>query len=136
MNADLIVIIVGILSFIIGGFLGGLIFKIHNRKLDKKLLKNAKEVLSGRRKNKIKIDGEEYDATKFLLRDEDGKKILIDLQKGGGIIQDGGRQEDSTGIKEVQKQEVKVTGEAGEGSREKKRVARDRSILSRIRRFG
>ena len=135
MNVDLFVIIVCFLSFIIGIFIGIKIFKIYNRKLDKKILKNAGEVLSGKRENKIKIDGEEYDATKFLLRDKNNNQILIDL-KGGGKVQNGRKQEDSTRTKEVSNQEVETIGEFSEGGGKKKRTSRIRSIFSRTRRFG
>ena len=136
MNVDLFVIIVCFLSFIIGIFIGIKIFKIYNRKLDKKILKNAGEVLSGKRENKIKIDGEEYDATKFLLRDKNNNQILIDL-KGGGKVQHGRKQEDSTRTKEVSNQEVETIGEVSEGGGKKKRTSRIRSkFFSRTRRFG
>lgn len=142
MNADLIVIIVGVISLIIGIFIGTQVFKWYNKKQEKKILENAKEVLEGKRDNKIKIDGEEYDATKFLLRDNSGKEVLIDL-KEGGKIQNGRREENSSGIEEVQKQEIetpiKTSNSGREDSRsigEKKRFIRVRSILSRIRRFG
>ncbi len=135
MNADLIVIVVIVVSFIIGGFVGAKIFKNYSKKLDKKLLDNARDVLSGKRDNKIKIDGEEYDATKFLMRDNDGNEVSIDL-KEGGKIQNGRRKEDSTRIEEVSKQEIETPKEISSGRGKKKRTHRVRSILSRIRRFG
>lgn len=133
MNADLIVTIVGVLSLIVGGFIGAKVYKYYSKKLDKKLLENAKEVLSGKRENKIKIDGQEYDVNKFRVRDEDDKEIVIDL-KGGGTVQHGRRKEDSPRVEEIQKQEVEAPREVSSGSGEKKRTTRAR--LSRTRRFG
>ncbi len=135
MNADLIVIVVGVVSLILGAFIGVKVFKVYNKKQEDKIVENAKEVLSGKRDNKIKIDGEEYDATKFLMRDNDGNEVSIDL-KEGGKIQDGRREEDIPRIEEVSKQEVETPKEISSGSGEKKRTPRVRSILSRIRRFG
>ena len=135
MNVDLFVIIVCSLSFIIGIFIGIKLFKFYSHKLDKKILENAEEVLSGKRENKIKIDGEEYDATKFLLRDKKGNQILVDL-KGGGKVQNGRRKKDSTRIEEISDQEIETIGEISEGGGKKKRTSRIRSIFSRTRRFG
>ena len=55
--------------------------------MDKKILKNAKDFLAGKRENKIKIDGQEYDATQFIVRDKDDNKELIDLK--GGVTNNG-----------------------------------------------
>lgn len=136
MNTNLFVIIVGFLSLIIGGFIGVQIFKVYNKNQNKKLLENAKQVLSGDRDNKIKIDGQEYDANKFIVRDEDDKEITIDLQ-GGGIVQNGTRKENNTRAEEVQEQKVEDSGKISSSSGEKKRNFRIGSILSRrLRRFG
>lgn len=135
MNVDLLVIIVCFLSLIVGIFIGAKLYKFFSRKLDEKLLANAEEVLSGKRENKIKIDGEEYDATKFVLRDKDGNKVLVDL-KGGGTVQNGRKQEDSTRIEEIPEQEVEAIKEISRSSGKKKRTSRIRSIFSRTRRFG
>ncbi len=135
MNADTLVIIVGFFSLIIGAFIGIKLFKFYSVKLDKKIIENAKDVLSGKRENKIKIDGQDYDANKFRVRDEDDKEIIIDLQ-GGGTVQDGRREESSAGIEEVQEHEVEAVKEVSGGSGEKKRTSRVRSVLSRFRRFG
>lgn len=134
MNVNIIVPIVCILSLIVGPLIGILLFKIYNNKKEKKILDNAKEVLNGTRENKIIIDGEEYNANIFRLRDKDNKQILIDL-KGGGTIQDGRRKENPERIEEVQEQKAEALGEMGSGDREKKRAVRTRPI-SRIRRFG
>lgn len=136
MSIDAFIIIICFVSLIIGA-LGGIQFsKIRDRKQDKKILENAEEFLSGKRDNKIKIDGEEFDATKFIVRDKEEKEILIDFQKGGVNVQHGRQQDRVPGLKEIQEQEVKTPKETSGGSREKKRTTRARSIFSRIRRFG
>ncbi len=142
MNTDILVIIVGILSLIIGIVIGIQFFKYNEKKQNKKLLENAQDVLDGKRENKIKIDGEEFDATMFRVRDKDDNEILIDLQ-GGGEVQDGTGNKGSTRVEEISEQEVEVNGEVDEGSGEnsggvgeEKRTTGIRSILSRIRRFG
>lgn len=79
-------IFVGALIFGIG--FGILSYRFWILKSDKKIMKNLLEVLDGKRKNEIEIDGEIYDAYKFKLRDKDGNETLIDL-KGGDVEQDG-----------------------------------------------
>lgn len=135
MNPDFFVIIICIVSIIFGAFIGIKLFKNYNRKNNKKLEENAREVIAGRKENKIIIDGQEYDATKFRVRDNDNNEKLIDL-KGGEIIKDGRREEGSTRVEEIPEQEVKTSGETSNSIGKKKRFARIRSILSRTRRFG
>ncbi len=138
MNIDTLVIIVSSVSLIVGIFIGIQLFKSYDKKQDKKIIENAEEVLSGKRDNKIKIDGEEFNATKFRVRDEEDKEIIIDLQ-GGGTEQNGTRQKDSPGAEEIPEQDVETTGENSSSNRklmrdstEKKRNPRTR----RARRFG
>lgn len=133
MSTDIFVIIVGILSLIIGVFIGIKFFKYHDRKQNRKILENAEEVLSGRRENKIKIDGEEYNATRFRVRGKDNEEVIIDLQEGGEI-QNGNENEISSGTEGIQNEKVETVRETSSGSGEKKRITR--VGLSRIRRFG
>lgn len=133
MSVNSFVIMVCVLSLIVGAFIGIKIFKAYSKKQDKKLLEDAEQVLSGKKDNKIKIDGQEYDATKFRVRDEDDKDIIIDLQ-GGGTVQNGRQR-----TEEISEQEVETPGETSESNgengcsgRKKKRNTRVR----RIRRFG
>ena len=95
MNVNILVILVCVFSLVFGSLIGVGIFKLYNYRLNKKLLKNATEVLEGKRDNKIIIDGKKYDATKFRIRDDSDKEILIDL-KGGGTIQYGKIKEKGT----------------------------------------
>ena len=88
MNVNIFVSIVAVAALLLGVTIGIVSYKIHNHIISKRLVKNAKEVIDGKRKNSIKIDGKEYDATNFRLKDKDGENILVDL-KGGGEIQDG-----------------------------------------------
>jgi hypothetical protein len=133
MNPDIFVLIVCFISLIVGGFIGIKLFKSHDKKKNIELVKNAKEVLEGNRKNTIIIDGQEYDATRFILRDKEDNEKLIDLK--GGTIQDGPR-EISSAESKIEGEGVKINEEAGGSSREKKRTSRIRSVISRIRRFG
>lgn len=136
MNVDLFVVLVVVLCVIIGIFIGIQLFKFYIRRMSKKLLDNAMKVLNGTMENKIKIDGQEYDATKFMVRDENDNEKLIDL-KGGETIQNGRREEDSAGVEEIQKQEIEAPGEISSGIGKKKRFTRIRTRISRIRRrFG
>lgn len=86
MDSNSFVSLVIIISLVFGIIIGIVSFKIYNSKVDKKILKNAKEVLNNKRKNVINIEGKEYEATKFIVRDENDVEKIIDL-KGGNIIQ-------------------------------------------------
>ena len=138
MNVNLFVSIVGLVSLIVGVFIGVQIFKAHTRRVNRKLLKNAREVLSGERKNKITIDGQEYDASKFKLRDEEDNEKVFDL-KGGEIEQDGEEKNKSREEKipdrrsENLKGDKQTTEESSNSGREEKRVVRTR--FTRTRRF-
>lgn len=142
MNIDIFVIIIGITTLFVGAFLGAQFFKVYTKRQNKKILKNAEEVLSGKRENKIKIDGEEFDANRFIIKDKDNNETIVDLQ-GGGIEQNGTREKSSTRAEEIPNQDVEVDGKVDSGSREisrgrrkEKRPTRVRSITPRIRRFG
>jgi len=72
-------IIVAIASGILGFFIGKYYLKIWEKKENKKLVKNAFEVLEGKRKNKTEIDGKIVEVNNFIIRDEknDEKKITL-----------------------------------------------------------
>jgi hypothetical protein len=133
MSINLFVCIVCIFSIIIGAFIGIKCVKFYNRKQDKKILQNAKEVLAGGKENKILIDGQEFKATKFRLKDNNGKEILIDLE-GGGEVQDVESKNQESKRKEVRHSSSSRQDSSSDG--EKKRTSGIRSIISRIRRFG
>jgi len=85
MGTNLFVIVVMIVSLILGSILGFFLFKIKSNREDKEIIKNAKEVLEGKRKNVLVVDGKEYEASQFLIKNDEGNNIIIDL-KGGGVI--------------------------------------------------
>ena len=142
MSIDLFVIITLVLSLALGICLGIVGFKIYISKQNKKLIGNAELVLKGKRDNKIKIDGQEYEAPKFIVKDKDGNKKIIDVQ-GGSIKEYRRREEGNAGTEEVQDQEIETSRETSDSSgedsdirREEERTPRVRSVLSRTRRFG
>ena len=129
---DLFVIVILIVALIVGVFLGIVITKISIKRKNKEELKNAQEVLDGKRDNFIEVDGIKYDATKFRMEGEDGKEIIIDL-KGGYKKYDGEKKH-----KKEKGNNPKETPECprkdSRSRREKKRnIGR---ISRRIRRFG
>jgi len=77
-----VAIAVLIITPIIGIFFGIWLAKIHLLRQQRKLEKNAIEVIEGKRKNILKIDGVEYDATKFKVRNNDGKEVVIEFGSG------------------------------------------------------
>ena len=83
MSINLFVGIVSVFSAIVGFIAGWILIKYFNAKQNNEILKNAKEVLEGKRENILEIEGKKYNATKFIVLDEDGKEKLIDLKKGG-----------------------------------------------------
>ncbi len=139
MNVNLFVSIVIVISLIFGAFLGTILSKIKKGREDKKILKDATEVLAGKKKNTIIIDGQEYDAYIFKTRDEDGGEIITALQ--GGTQTKHGKKD----IKEKESREGEVEigivdedslspGEGQRTSGEKKRHSR--GFFRRLRRFG
>lgn len=70
--------------FVLGTIVGGLvgigaakfIFYLTKIQDQKKIL----EIIEGNLQNKIKMDGETIDIDKFVLKDNDGKMIHIDLK--------------------------------------------------------
>ncbi len=133
MENNLLVIIVASLSLIVGSFIGIIIFKIYNRRVNKKILKNANEVLDGTRKNILKHDGEEYDARVFRLRDEHNNQIIIDL-KGGGMQKNAEQKKETNKVPEQEIQDSPIIEEDSRSNRKKKRNIG--KILRRVRRFG
>lgn len=129
--------IVSVTSVIIGMIIGVLSFKIKAWLEQKKILKNAREILKGERKNEIEIEGKTYSANKFRVRTDDGKELIIDL-KGGGkaeyakekIIKKTGQ--GSKGFK--MEPYNRAFNEDSGGVREEKRDTRTRN--DRIRRYG
>jgi len=135
-NLLIIIFVVILTSLIIGLFIGWLFAKIIISKKNKKIIKEAKEVIEGKRENFIEIDGVKYPAERFKLRNDDGKEIIIDL-KGGKIIKDESK-------KELKEKQSEIINENNSNIREnsrsfgkEKRDSRTRNgRWRRIRRFG
>ncbi len=142
MDVNLLTSIVIFVSLVFGVFLGFMISKIKIRYEDKKILKEALEVIEGKKTNTIKIDGEEYPATTFKTRDKDGNEVITELQ--GGIETKYERQKETFKEEDYNYGEANVSseGEGSSSSREGKRTIREekrtprRSIFGRLRRFG
>ena len=125
----ILIIAILMLAVIFGIILGKIFSKIFIHRKEKKLLDNLYEVMEGKRENKIEIDGKVYDASKFILRDEEGNETMVDLK--GGII------------KNVEKENKEI--EEGSDLEELPPIARKdsrsigkekRNIGSKLRRFG
>ncbi len=134
MEVNIFVIIVIIISIFAGFFVGFMFHRIYNKKIEKTILKNAQEVLKGERKNTITIEGKEYDATKFIVRDKENNEKIIDL-KGGGITKNGKTKERS---KQGSREEVKDSFSIRKNSPSVRKKKRDIGavLYRRLRTFG
>jgi len=83
MENNLLVIFFIIISLLLGIFIGFIFFKFNMKRIETNLILNAEEFMEGKRENKISIDGVEYEAKRFRLRDENGKEIVIEAGKDG-----------------------------------------------------
>ena len=54
--------------------------------LKKRITSGAVKLLKGERENKCDIDGKIIEVSRFIVRDEKDREILIDLKKGIAII--------------------------------------------------
>ena len=127
MIIGIVVIVCLILGFLIGFFMVKILTRIEN----KRITKQAEEVLEGKRENFIEVEGKKIPAEKFRLKDEDGNEKVINLK--------GGIEEDAT-KKEIENTEEIIPNidppnrKDSPSIREKKRIIRGRT--SRIRRYG
>jgi len=77
---NLLIWVVSVLLALAGGyFFGKKGVKIYKIIIERKLIKNALEVISGLRKNKIEIKGKVMEVNKFKVRDLNDKEITIEL---------------------------------------------------------
>ena len=135
MNVNLLVVIVIIVSLIVGAFLGTFFSKVKKGREDKKIMDDATDVLAGKKKNTIKIDGQEYDAYIFKTRNEDGSETITELQ--GGIQTKNGKKD----IKEESREggvEIGIVDEdsisPGEGERTSRNPKRNfRGLIGKLR---
>lgn len=141
METNLFVSIVMVICLLFGAFLGAFLSKIKRMREDRKLVKNAQEVIDGKRENSITIDGQKYDANKFRTRDDDGNEIITELQ--GGVQTKNEKQEENFKEEDYNygKANVGSEGEGSSSSREGQRTSREekrdsRGFFKRIRRFG
>ena len=72
-------IFIAIISVILGFFIGKYYFKFWEKKEDEKLIKNAYEVLDGKRENKTEIDGKNVNVNTFIVRDDKNNETKIIL---------------------------------------------------------
>lgn len=66
----------------VGIIIGKYGVKVFEKSFDKKLRKNAIEVLEGKRENRAEIDGKIVDVDRFILKDDKGKKIRVSFKDG------------------------------------------------------
>jgi hypothetical protein len=87
-------------SVIIGVFIGILVAKIKLSSTNKKLIKNAKQVLEGNKENIYVLPGgKKINVTKFKVKDDDGNEEL-ELVFGKGTVEE-------KRVPEVRKEEIK-----------------------------
>ena len=130
MNVNVFVILVIVASLIFGVLIGIIIFRIHLLRENRKFLKGLQEVIEGKRKNSIFIDGKEYEALRFKLKDKEGKNIIVDL-KGGGMIENA---EEKSSKEDSREKDIPYSPPLGEDSpspRKGKRTLRTRFRKSR-----
>ena len=118
-----------LVSLGLGLGMGYLAAKFVSYKRNKKLIKNAKEVIEGKRENYIEIEGKKYPAERFKVRNEDGREVIIDLK--GGLEKDVNKKD-----KERKESFRKDSSFVREDSRSNRKKKRDSGRRDRIRRFG
>ena len=124
----IVIIVCTILGFIFGIFTVKILLKIQDRKIKK----NAEEVIEGKRDNFIEVDGEKIPANKFRLRNDDGTEKIINLK--GGTEEDVTKTKNKKTTKETISKDNSYSREDSSSIRKKKRDTRRRT--SRIRRYG
>lgn len=82
MDLALLVTLIILGAIIIGVAVGAILLKIYTKRLEANILQGARDVMNGKRKNSIKIDGVEHDATKFKVRNGDEEEDLLEFGKG------------------------------------------------------
>lgn len=75
----IVVVLVLLMSVAIGVFLGYVGVGYYLKYKAKKLIDNAVSVIQGKKENKMDLDGKIIDVSRFKLRDDKGKDIIIDL---------------------------------------------------------
>ena len=80
---QIITAIIAIITGIGAGFIIGKYGSKFSEKIyDRRLKKGFADIMSGKRENKTEIDGKIIEVDKFILKDEDGKKILVSFKDG------------------------------------------------------
>lgn len=135
MDINVLVGLVGVGALIVGAFGGALLFKFKSKRNDKQEIKNALEVLEGKRKNVIVVEGKEYEARKFVMRDEDDNEIIIDLQEGG-ITTPHGKKENKEVSKDIREGYEEVIDSPPVREDSISPGKKKRNLRGRLRRFG
>ena len=76
MNETWLILFIPLGAFV-GAFVGFLIFKRKSKLFDKKLIKDAQEVLDGTKENKFDLDGKDVNVNRFRTRDYNDDEELI-----------------------------------------------------------
>ena len=124
----IVIIVCTILGFIFGIFTVKILLKIQDRKIKK----NAEEVIEGKIDNFIEVDGEKIPANTFRLRNDDGTEKIINLK--GGTEEDVTKTKNKKTTNETISKDNSYSREDSSSIRKKKRDTRRRT--SRIRRYG
>ncbi len=83
----LVISIAVIVAIVVAFFIGKFGAKFSRRIEDKKIKKNAEEVIAGKRANKTEIDGKEIEVNKFIVRDEKGEEVITQFKEGGVSVE-------------------------------------------------
>lgn len=75
------VILLLIFSIFVGIYAGLFAVKLNQKRNDALLLKGVYDMLDGKRKNQIDLDGRLIDVKRFKVRDDNDNEIVIDLYK-------------------------------------------------------
>jgi len=131
-------LIILILITVIGAFIIGYLGAKFSKYLEnKKISRNAKKFIAGKRKNKIELnDGRTLNVNKFITLDEKGNKYSTEFDLKGGVnvkrVENAKKEEKRNYKRKIQNRRVGIPRENRRIVREKKRTIGSRII----KRFG
>ena len=137
MAINLLITIPIFIGTVFFGFLIGYVLSKRSiKKQNKKLVENFNEFLDGKRDNFVEFDGVKYSAEKFLVRNEEGNEIIIDLKGGRIEPKEYGTKEEKQKDKKPSKGNKSITNKNSRSPRKRKRNHGKRTDRRRRRRFG
>ena len=84
---SLLIIIAVVAAIVFAFFIGKFGAKFFQMLEDKKIKKNAEEVIAGNRVNETEIDGKKIEVNKFRVRDEKGEEVITQFKEGGVSVE-------------------------------------------------